>query len=121
MSRQFFTPLISLALMFSLAACDKQDAPSAETSKTPLAANSMALFKKHSCVSCHKMEGKQVGPGYKEIAAKYKDDATAEDKLIAKVTTGGAGVWGTMPMPPMSKVNPEDIKVMVTYILSLSK
>jgi cytochrome c len=121
MSRLFLTPLLSLALVFSLAACDKQDAPSTETSKTPLAANSIALFKKHSCVSCHKMEGKQVGPGYKEIALKYKGDATAEDKLITKIATGGAGVWGTMPMPPMSKVTPEDSKVMVTYILSLAK
>jgi cytochrome c len=121
MSRQIFTPLLSFALVFSLTACDKQDAPSTEVSKTPVAANTIALLKKHSCVSCHKMEGKQVGPGYKEIALKYKGDATAEDKLIAKIATGGAGVWGTMPMPPMSKVNQEDIKLMVTYILSLAK
>ena len=119
MPRQLFTPLLSLALVLSLAACDKQDAPSTDTSKAPLATSTLALFKKHSCVSCHKMEGKQVGPGYKEIALKYKGDATADDKLIAKIVTGGAGVWGTMPMPPMSKVNPEDIKLMVTYILSL--
>lgn len=121
MSRQFFTALLPFVLVFSLAACDKQDATSTEASKTPVAANTIALFKKHSCVSCHKMEGKQVGPGYMEIALKYKGDATAEDKLIAKVATGGAGVWGAMPMPPMSKVNPEDTKLMVTYILSLAK
>ena len=121
MSRQFLTPLLSLALVFSLAACDKQDAPSTETSQTPLATNSIALFKKHSCVSCHKMEGKLVGPGFKEIANKYKGDATAQAKMETKVVKGGAGAWGTMPMPAMANVKAEDVKVMVAYILAQAK
>lgn len=77
-----------------------------------------ALLKKGNCMGCHKMEGKLVGPGFKEVAAKYKGDASAQAKLEAKVAKGGGGVWGTMPMPPMSAVKPEDIKTMVAYILS---
>jgi cytochrome c len=77
-----------------------------------------ALLKKGNCMGCHKMEGKLVGPGFKEISAKYKGDATAQAKLEVKVAKGGGGVWGTMPMPPMSAVKPEDVKTMVAYILT---
>lgn len=77
-----------------------------------------ALLKKGNCMGCHKMEGKLVGPGFKEISAKYKGDASAQAKLETKVAKGGGGVWGTMPMPPMSAVKPEDIKTMVAYILT---
>ena len=121
MSRHFFTPLLSVILMFSLAACNKSENTVEVETNAPLAKNNTALLKQHSCFSCHKMEGKQVGPGFKEIAIKYKDDAAAEEKLIAKITIGGAGVWGTMPMPPMSKVKPEEVQAMVKYILSLAK
>lgn len=80
-----------------------------------------ALLKKSNCMGCHKMEGKLVGPGFAEIAKKYKGDAAAEAKLETKVAKGGAGVWGTMPMPAMNNVKPEDIKTMVAFILSQAK
>jgi cytochrome c len=77
-----------------------------------------ALLKKGNCMGCHKMEGKLVGPGFKEISAKYKGDAAAQAKLETKVTKGGGGVWGSMPMPAMGNVKPEDVKAMVAYILT---
>lgn len=86
-----------------------------------MAEDGAALLKKSNCLGCHKMEGKLVGPGFKEVAAKYKGDASAEAKLETKVSKGGAGSWGTMPMPAMANVKAEDVKVMVSYILSLAK
>jgi len=80
-----------------------------------------ALLKKSNCMGCHKMEGKLVGPGFKEVAAKYKGDAGAAAKLETKIAKGGAGVWGTMPMPAMNNVKPEDIKKMVAHILTMAK
>ena len=85
------------------------------------AETTVALLKKNECLGCHKMEGKLVGPGFAEVAKKYKNDANAAEKLIAKVSKGGSGVWGTMPMPPMSAVKPEDLKVMIAHILSQTK
>lgn len=120
MTRYLFTLLLS-SLLLNLGACNNVDESKTESPEATRAKINAALFRKNSCVSCHKMEGKQVGPGFKEIAEKYKDDVTAEDKLIAKITMGGEGVWGTMPMPPMSKVQPDELKIMVTYILSLAK
>ena len=40
------------------------------------------LAKKNNCTACHKVEGKLVGPAYKEVAAKYKGDKKAEAMLI---------------------------------------
>jgi cytochrome c len=86
-----------------------------------MADDGAALLKKGNCMGCHKMEGKLVGPGFADVAKKYKGDAGAAAKLEAKVAKGGAGVWGTMPMPAMNNVKPEDIKTMVAYVLSQAK
>ena len=76
-----------------------------------------ALAKAKNCMSCHAIEKKLVGPAYKDVAAKYKGDAGAVDKLAAKVKAGGKGVWGQIPMPP-NNVTPDEAKKLVTWILS---
>ncbi len=78
----------------------------------------LELMKKHNCASCHAVDKKLVGPSYKEVAAKYKGDATAESKLIDKVVKGGSGVWGPVPMPPHPTVPKDDIKAIVDWILA---
>lgn len=77
------------------------------------------LLKASGCVACHAIDKKLVGPGYKEVAAKYKDDKGAAAKLVEKVKKGGSGVWGQVPMPPNPNLKDEDAKAMVEYILSL--
>ena len=77
------------------------------------------LAKKNACTACHAIDKKLVGPAYKDVAAKYKGDKTAEAKLIEKVKKGGSGVWGQVPMPPNSNVKDEDIKTLVKWVLSL--
>jgi cytochrome c len=80
------------------------------------------LAKKSNCTSCHTIEKKLVGPAWRDIAKKYKGDAGAEAKLVTKVAKGGAGVWGTMPMPPNApKVSEADIKTLVEFALALEK
>ena len=79
-----------------------------------------ALLKKSNCAACHNVAKKTVGPALKDIAAKYKDDKEAQAKLEKKVRSGGAGSFGTMPMPPTGKsVSDGDIKTLVTWILGL--
>jgi cytochrome c len=79
---------------------------------------SEALAKKYNCLACHAMDKKLVGPSYADVAAKYKGDAGAEAKLIAKVKNGGSGVWGPIPMPPNAAVPDADIKTLVKWVLS---
>lgn len=79
----------------------------------------LALAQSNGCMSCHSVETKVVGPAYKDVAAKYKGDKAAEQRLIEKVKLGGSGVWGAVPMPPNSQVADKDIKTIVKWILSL--
>jgi cytochrome c len=84
------------------------------------AAEMNPLAKKHNCTSCHTVDKKLVGPAYADVAKKYKGQADAEAKLVAKVSKGGSGVWGPMPMPPNAPKVPEaDIKELVKWVLSL--
>jgi cytochrome c len=84
----------------------------------PASANE-ELAKKNACTACHAVDKKIVGPAFKEVAAKYRSDKTAEAKLIDKVKKGGVGVWGQVPMPPNSQVKDEDVKTLVKWVLSL--
>ena len=76
-----------------------------------------ALAKAKNCMACHQIDKKVVGPAYKEVAAKYKGDKGAVDKLAAKVKAGGSGVWGPTPMPP-NNVTDDEAKKLVTWVLS---
>ncbi len=86
---------------------------------TGVASADQALAQKNACMSCHGVDKKIVGPAFKDVAKKYAGDAKAEEMLIAKVKTGGKGVWGQVPMPPNPQVKPEDAKKIVEWVLSL--
>ena len=79
------------------------------------------MMKKNGCNACHAEDKKVIGPSYKDVAAKYKGDATAVAKLTDKVKKGGSGVWGPIPMPPNTAVKDPDVKKMVELILALKK
>jgi cytochrome c len=81
------------------------------------------LAKKNGCAACHSIDKKIVGPAWMDVAKKYKDDAGAEAKLIDKVSKGGGGVWGKVPMPAIdaSGKKHDDIKQLVQFILALDK
>ena len=77
------------------------------------------LAQKSGCLMCHGIDTAIIGPAYKDIAKKYKDDKSAEARLVEKVKAGGSGVWGKMPMPANSpKVKDDDIKTIVKWILA---
>ena len=82
------------------------------------AADASQLATKYNCQACHAVDKKVVGPGYKEVAAKYAGDAGAAAKLEQKVKSGGSGVWGAIPMPP-NNVPDADLKTLVEWILAL--
>ena len=79
-----------------------------------------ALATKQGCMACHQIDKKVVGPAFKDVAAKYKGDKTAEAKLDKKVKEGGKGTWGEIPMPANGpRVSDADIKTLVHWVLSL--
>ncbi len=76
------------------------------------------LATKYTCMTCHNPDTKVVGPAYRDVAAKYRNDPDAEQKLVAQMETGGTGKWGQVPMLPFKgKVPPEDMKRLAQWIL----
>jgi cytochrome c len=98
-----------LVLAAALAAASTAAAPSGEE-----------LLQKNGCIACHALDRKRIGPSYKDVADKYRGDASAAARLAAKVKSGGAGVWGQVPMPPNARVSDTDLEQLVGYILSLN-
>lgn len=76
-----------------------------------------ALANQSGCLVCHKADGKLVGPGFKEVAEKYKDQPGALEMLIQKVKKGGAGTWGRIPMPAHPQLSDESLNTLVSWIL----
>ncbi|MCE4540417.1 c-type cytochrome [Pelomonas sp. P7] len=79
------------------------------------AAAALALVKQHACTACHGLQQKLVGPGFKQVAAKYAGRADAEAYLAAKIKSGGQGVWGPIPMPgqPLPEA---DLKALAAWL-----
>jgi cytochrome c len=46
------------------------------------------VLKAKGCLNCHENDKKKVGPAYKDVAAKYKDDKKAEGMLVDKIKEG---------------------------------
>ncbi len=81
------------------------------------------LAKKNRCTDCHAIDKKIIGPAWMDVSRKYRDQPEIEARLIAKVSKGGVGVWGDMPMPandPGGRKQ-DDIKALVQFILGLAK
>ncbi len=77
------------------------------------------LAKDNNCLACHAVDTKLVGPAFKEVAAKYKGDKSAEAKLATKIQKGGSGVWGAIPMPANPQVDDNEAKSLAKWVLSL--
>lgn len=77
---------------------------------------SAELAGKNGCVACHAPDKKLIGPSWKDIATKYKDDKSAVDKVAAKVKAGGSGSFGPVPMPAHPNLSDADAKALVTWV-----
>ena len=90
------------------------DAPAQTATATSPAAT---LADKNGCLACHGVTDKKIGPAFSEVATKYHGQSDAPEKLVAKIRAGGAGNWGSMPMPPQAQVAETDVRTMVDWIL----
>ena len=105
----------------------KNDSAATTPAPAPAAAadeKGLELIGASDCTTCHRLHkaaaGASIGPSYSEVAAKYSPAAdTTVDRIVKKIISGGSGVWGAVPMTPHPALTPEDVKVMVTYILAL--
>lgn len=77
------------------------------------------LAQKKNCMACHAVDKKLIGPGYKDVAAKYAGQKDAADKLAQKIVKGGAGTWGQVPMPANPQVSEAEAKQLAAWVLSV--
>ena len=82
------------------------------------AAASLDLAKAKGCTACHDVAKKVVGPGYNEVAKKYKGAADGQATMAASIVKGSTGKWGPIPMPP-NKVTDDEAKKLAAWILTL--
>ncbi|KQP50136.1 cytochrome C [Pseudorhodoferax sp. Leaf274] len=81
---------------------------------TPL----QALGEQRGCMRCHGMVRKFVGPGFAEIAARYRTDAAAPERLAGKIRAGSVGTWGAVIMPRQPQVSEAEAQALAAWILS---
>ena len=81
--------------------------------------DTMALAQKKTCLACHNVQKKIIGPAFKAVAEKYAGQVDAEDRLVQKVLTGGKGSFGEAAMPPNPQVTEAEARQLVHWVLSL--
>jgi cytochrome c len=79
---------------------------------------SQQLAQQKGCMACHDIKAKKVGPAFADVAKKYAGKPDAVDYLAGKIKKGGAGVWGSVPMPPQN-VSDAEAKQLAQWILSV--
>ena len=74
------------------------------------AAQAQDVLKAKGCLNCHEMDKKKVGPAYKDVAAKYKDNKDAEATLVAKLKEGKGH--------PKVSASDDELKAAIKQVLS---
>jgi cytochrome c len=78
------------------------------------------LAQQKTCMACHSLDRKIVGPSYKDVAAKYAAQKDAAASMLAeKIVKGGVGVWGPVPMPANPKVSAAEARQLAVWVLSI--
>jgi cytochrome c551/c552 len=79
----------------------------------------MALLTKHTCLACHKVNERAIGPAYTEVAKRKYTNAQLE-ALIAEPKPENWPDFAT-PMAPMGHVPKKDIQKIAAWINNLKK
>ena len=74
------------------------------------------LLAKNTCLGCHKVDKKLVGPAYVEVAKK----GYSKEQLIALIKNPVPGNWSEYPpMAPMEWVSDEELSLIADWMLTL--
>ncbi len=76
-----------------------------------------AITARTACLGCHGIDRKIVGPGFSQVAEKYRASDRAEAYLAQKIRSGGSGVWGEVAMPAPANLNDVEATLLARWIL----
>ena len=122
--------MLNLGVRMVLSAKPAQaDAPQQPTSTAPVAGVAevpqtsslagQALVQASDCLRCHGMDRRYVGPSFRPIADRYREQPDAANYLARKIREGSVGVWGRTVMPRHPQVNEAQSSDMARWLLSL--
>ena len=92
-----------------------------DITETPEYKKGVEIVGKSDCITCHKIDEKNIGPAWKDVAVKYAGQDTAIKYLSHKIINGGSGVWGEVPMAAHPTMSQEDAEALAKYVLLLKK
>lgn len=92
-----------------------------DLSSNPDYQKGLEITAKSDCFTCHKIDEKNIGPAWRDVANKYAGQDTAIKYLAHKIIVGGSGVWGEVPMAPHPTFSQEDAETVAKYVLLLKK
>jgi cytochrome c len=95
---------------------DPAAVPRADTAPAAANATAVSVAGSNGCLGCHAMDRKLIGPGFNEVAAKYRSRADAKRYLADKISKGGGGVWGQMQMPPQPQLSASNLELLAGWI-----
>lgn len=78
-----------------------------------------ALVQASDCLRCHGMDRRYVGPSFRQIADRYREQPDAANYLARKIREGSVGVWGRTVMPRHPQVTEAQSSDMARWLLSL--
>ena len=120
--------MLNLGVRMVLSAKPAQaDAPQQPTSTAPVAGVAevpqtsslagQALVQASDCLRCHGMDRRYVGPSFRQIADRYREQPDAANYLARKIREGSVGVWGRTVMPRHPQVNEAQSSDMARWLL----
>ena len=82
------------------------------------AVDGLALVKSKTCLGCHQVDTKRVGPSFVQIAQRHGNSQADIDYLADSIMQGGRGRWGAIPMPAQP-ITRQDALNLAQWITSL--
>jgi len=86
---------------------------------TPSFDAGLELARKKTCLGCHQVDSKRVGPSFQAVAQRHAAQSGSLEYLASAIRQGGRGRWGAVPMPAQPQVNQQDALQLAQWILTL--
>ena len=89
-------------------------------SSVAIADSPRELAQRYGCMACHNGKVNLVGPSFSAIAARYRTQPDAREKLMRTLRQGGSGDWGAAEQPPYADVitDQSHYKILVDWVLT---
>lgn len=116
--------LVFALLATSLTACDINETMREKSTQDPTVIQARELGARYGCMGCHTVTNSIMGPAWKRVADRYRDNPDGKALIIDSIKNGSKGRWATESrieeMPPYhDKIPDNELEILADYILQL--